>query len=124
MSLLRNYFNKGFSTRTPGYPSLNLLWVVVGCGKAGRAHHKRGGYAERRRTSHPLSGNALSRGVREPNSPRSSDNSPQARVRRAKIALLVDEGMETNAIAKTLSLSAQTVDKRRRRFSLCGVGPD
>ncbi|WP_082055675.1 helix-turn-helix domain-containing protein [Ferrimicrobium acidiphilum] len=62
--------------------------------------------------------------MREPNSPRSSDNSPQARVRRAKIALLVDEGMETNAIAKTLSLSAQTVDKRRRRFSLCGVGPD
>ena len=30
--------------------------------------------------------------------------------------------METNAIAKTLSLSTQTVDKWRRRFSLCGVG--
>lgn len=73
--LLRNYFHKGFSTRAPGYPSWNLLWVVVGYGKAGRAHHKRGAYEARRWTSHHLSGDALSGGVREPNSPRSSDNS-------------------------------------------------
>jgi hypothetical protein len=35
----------------------------------------------------------------------------QAQVRRAKIALLADEGMGTNAIAKTRPLPAQTVDK-------------
>ncbi|MHB8190961.1 MAG: helix-turn-helix domain-containing protein [Ferrimicrobium sp.] len=46
---------------------------------------------------------------------------PQAQVRRAKIALYADEGMGTGAIAKKLSLSAQTVDKWRRRFSLFGV---
>ena len=67
--------NKGFSTRTLGYPSWNLLWGVVSYGKAGRAHHKRGAYEARRWTSHHLSGDALTGGVREPNSPRSSDNS-------------------------------------------------
>ena len=46
---------------------------------------------------------------------------PQAQVRRAKIALLAAEGMGTIAIAKELSLSAQTVDKWRKRFSLFGV---
>jgi len=41
---------------------------------------------------------------------------PQAQVRRAKIALLADEGMGTNAIAETLSLSGRRVSRIVSRF--------